>query len=111
MASIKGGEPVVGYPKHRMSVSNLSDFCNDRERVTISFFSTIPILSIRPCMTVLQNHLINNLPAQDTSPSHKVLIGPVESFIDHHTPTTMTLHLKLLRIGFPPLPKSAICKI
>jgi hypothetical protein len=62
-------------------------------------------------MTVLQNHLINNLPAQDTSPSYKVLMGSVEPFIDHHTATTMTLHLKLLRIDFHPLPKSAICKI
>jgi hypothetical protein len=110
MASTKGREPVVGYPKHRISVSKLLNFCNDRERA-VSFLSSIPILSIRPSMTVLQNHLINNFPAQDTSPSHKVLMGSVESFIDHHTTTAMTFHLKLLKIDFPPLPKSAICKI
>ena len=102
MASIKGEEPAAGYPKHRMNLPKFSDFCNDKERreAGISFSSFISILPIRPCMTVLQNHLINNLSAQDTSPSHKVLMGSIESFIDHHTTTTMTLHMKLLHQFF-----------
>jgi hypothetical protein len=61
-------------------------------------------------MTVLQNHLINNLSAQDTSPSRKMLMGSIESFIDHHTSTTMTLHKKLLEIDFPLLSKSQFVK-
>jgi hypothetical protein len=52
-------------------------------------------------MTILQNHLINNLSAQDTFPSYKVLMGSIESFIEHYTTTTVTLHTKLLKIVFP----------
>ena len=72
-----------------------------REVGSASLSSSIPILPIRPCVTILQNHLIDNLTAQDTPPSHIVLMGSVESFINHHTATTMTLHMKLLRIDFP----------
>ena len=63
---------------------------------SIILFSSIRILPIRPSMAILQNHLINNFSAKNTSPPHKVLMGSIESFADHHTATTMTLHRKLL---------------
>ena len=59
------------------------------------------MLPIRPCMTILQNHLINNLSAQEPFPSYKVLMGSIEFFIDHHTTAMVTLHTRLLRIVFP----------
>jgi hypothetical protein len=65
------------------------------------------MLPIRLCMTIFQYHLI----IQDISPSYKVLVGSIESFINHHTTITVILHTKLLRIVFLFLPKSAISKI
>jgi hypothetical protein len=69
------------------------------------------MLPIRPCMTILQNHLTNNLFALDTSPLYKVLMGSVESFVNHPTTTTVTHYTKLPKIVFPLLPKSGISKI
>jgi hypothetical protein len=60
-------------------------------------FSTVPA-NLR--LTVLQNHLINNLSTQNASPSQKMLIGTIESFIDHYTTTTMTLHTTLLKLDY-----------
>jgi hypothetical protein len=54
------------------------------------------MLPIRLCMTIFQYHLI----IQDTSPSYKVLVGSIESFIDGQTTTTLTLHTRLLKIVF-----------
>jgi hypothetical protein len=68
------------------------------------------IPSIRPCIMILQNHLIHNLSALNTFSSYKVLSESIESFIDHHTTTTVTLHTKLLKIVFSLLPKSAFLK-
>jgi hypothetical protein len=49
---------------------------------------------------ILQNHLIHNLSALNTFSSYKVLTESIESFIDHHSTTTVILHTKLLRIFF-----------
>jgi len=43
-------------------------------------------------LPVLHNHLIDNLPANNTFPSPKVLIKAVKFIIDHDTTATKTLH-------------------
>jgi len=64
----------------------------------ITFSPSFSILPANLRLTILQNHLINNLSAQDASPSQEMLTGTIESFTDHHTTTTMTLHTILLKL-------------
>ncbi|HYA92784.1 MAG TPA: hypothetical protein VEK32_14945 [Thermodesulfobacteriota bacterium] len=61
------------------------------------FSSPPPVLAVGLCLTILQNHLINDLSTRDASPSKKALVGTVESLTDHHTATAMTPHTKLLK--------------
>ena len=63
----------------------------------ITFSHSSSILPANLHLTVLQNYLINNLSTQNASPSQKMFIGTIESFIDHYTTTTMTLHTTLLK--------------
>ncbi len=67
---------------------------------SISFSSSISILRTRSRIAILQDDLIDNLSADDTPPPHKVLMRSVESFADHHTSATTTLHKTLLEIDF-----------
>jgi hypothetical protein len=42
--------------------------------------------------TVFQNHLINDLPAVDTSPSEKMFMGTIEFLEDHDSTASGTFH-------------------
>ena len=71
--------------------------------MTIYLHCESPLLSPFPYLrltystsTVCHYHLIYNFSATNASPSWIVLIVTKESFIDHHTTATMTLHLILL---------------
>jgi hypothetical protein len=66
----------------------------------ITFSHSSSILPANLHLTVLQNYLINNLSTQNTSPSQKMFIRPIESFIDHYTTTTMALHTTLLKLDY-----------
>jgi hypothetical protein len=72
----------------------------------ITFSPSFSILPANLRLTILQNHLINNLSTQNASPSQEMLIGTIESFIDHHTTTTMTFHTTLLKFDCLLLMKS-----
>jgi hypothetical protein len=42
--------------------------------------------------SILKYHLVNDLSAEDASPSEKFFTYTVEFFVDHDSTTTMTLH-------------------
>jgi len=48
--------------------------------------------SMLPLKTVLQDHLIHNLPAINTSPSKEMLLETIEFFENHHATTSKTPH-------------------
>jgi hypothetical protein len=44
--------------------------------------------------SILHDHLINDLAAENASPSEKFFTNAVEFFEDHGSTTTMTLHIR-----------------
>jgi hypothetical protein len=47
-------------------------------------------------LAILQDHLINDLPAKDAPPSKKFFTYTVELLIDHDTTASMAFHISLL---------------
>jgi hypothetical protein len=48
--------------------------------------------------SIFQNHLVNDLTADDTSPPKKLFLKPIELLKDHMSTTSRTLHGALLSI-------------
>jgi hypothetical protein len=57
------------------------------------FPSSLGVLSLCLCqLPILQNHLIYDLPARDAPPAQKMVMGVVETLINHQTTTPMAFH-------------------
>ncbi len=88
------------FGRHRVRIQSVLREFRPRYPSTdglTGFSSPSPVSAVSIYLTILQNHLINDLPTRDASPSQKVLVGTVKSLIDHHTTTAMTPHTKLLK--------------
>jgi hypothetical protein len=49
--------------------------------------------------SIFKDHLVNDLTAQNATPSKKFFTRPIEFFEDHNPTTTMTLHDTLRNIN------------
>lgn len=85
---------IYGKGPREASEEFISSSRNWSPELSALFFFPCPLPFLCP-PTVLQNHLVYNLSAQDASPSPKMLMGTEEFFVDHHITTTIAVNKNL----------------